>query len=240
MWFIVIANVIQLVSAAVDFISNTIKRRKTTIQLQIIGGVLDSTSDLLLQGFSGLVVDATDTICSTLNYRDQLTPRRQFLLVMATVVLIPFVNNLGVIGLLPLLSTVFFTCTARTRDPYSFKLINALSFLPWVVYDFSIEAYVSMVGDILSIVLCVVAAIRIKRREDKAERRKARKRELMRERRRRERERRLREARLKRISAKLATLKGNKRKRTSARRSRAATPSKKQRRVKRPQRALRA
>lgn len=240
MWFIVIANVIQLVSAAVDFISNTIKRRKTTIQLQIISGVLDSTSDLLLQGFSGLVVDATDTICSALNYRDQLTPRRQFLLVMATVVLIPFVNNLGVIGLLPLLSTVFFTCTARTRDPYSFKLINALSFLPWVVYDFSIEAYVSMVGDILSIVLCVVAAIRIKRREDKAERRKARKRELMRERRRRERERRLREARLKRISAKLATLKGNKRKRTSARRSRAATPSKKQRRVKRPQRALRA
>ena len=78
MWLIVIANVIQLVSAAVDFISNTIKRRKTTIQLQIISGVLDSTSDLLLQGFSGLVVDATDTICSALNYRDQLTPRRQF------------------------------------------------------------------------------------------------------------------------------------------------------------------
>lgn len=212
MWIVVIANIVQLLSAAVEFISNTIKRRKTTIKLQIVSRVLDSTTDILLQGYSGLVVDAADAVRNTLNYRDQLTPRRQFLLVIATITLIPFVNNLGVIGLLPLLATVFFTCTARTRDPYKFKLINALNFLPWVVYDFTIQAYVSMAGDILSIVLCVVAAIRIKRREDKAERRKARKRELAREARRRERERKLREARLQKLSQKLTKLTPAKRK----------------------------
>ena len=134
MWFTVIANVIQLVSAAVEFVSNTLKRRRTTIKLQIVSRVLDTTSDFLLQGFSGMVVDAADAIRNILNYRDQLTPRRQFLLVMATVVLIPFVNNLGIIGLLPLLSTVFFTCTARTRDPYKFNApatpINSSSSTP--------------------------------------------------------------------------------------------------------------
>ena len=212
MWIVVIANVVQLLSAAVEFISNTIKRRKTTIKLQIVSRVLDSTTDILLQGYSGLVVDAADAIRNTLNYRDQLTPRRQFLLVIATITLIPFVNNLGIIGLLPLLATVFFTCTARTRDPYKFKLINALNFLPWVVYDFTIQAYVSMAGDILSIVLCVIAAIRINRREDKEERRKARKRELAREARRRERERKLREARLQKLSQKLTKLTPAKRK----------------------------
>lgn len=212
MWIVVIANIVQLLSAAVEFISNTIKRRKTTIKLQIVSRVLDSTTDILLQGYSGLVVDAADAIRNTLNYRDQLTPRRQFLLVIATITLIPFVNNLGIIGLLPLLATVFFTCTARTRDPYKFKLINALNFLPWVVYDFTIQAYVSMAGDILSIVLCVIAAIRIKRREDKEERRKARKRELAREARRRERERKLREARLQKLSQKLTKLTPAKRK----------------------------
>ena len=212
MWIVVIANIVQLLSAAVEFISNTIKRRKTTIKLQIVSRVLDSTTDILLQGYSGLVVDAADAIRNTLNYRDQLTPRRQFLLVIATITLIPFVNNLGIIGLLPLLATVFFTCTARTRDPYKFKLINALNFLPWVVYDFTIQAYVSMAGDILSIVLCVIAAIRIKRREDKEERRKARKRELAREARRRERERKLREARLQKLSQKLTKLTPTKRK----------------------------
>ena len=212
MWIVVIANIVQLLSAAVEFISNTIKRRKTTIKLQIVSRVLDSTTDILLQGYSGLVVDAADAIRNTLNYRDQLTPRRQFLLVIATITLIPFVNNLGIIGLLPLLATVFFTCTARTRDPYKFKLINALNFLPWVVYDFTIQAYVSMAGDILSIILCVIAAIRIKRREDKEERRKARKRELAREARRRERERKLREARLQKLSQKLTKLTPAKRK----------------------------
>ena len=212
MWIVVIANIVQLLSAAIEFISNTIKRRKTTIKLQIVSRVLDSTTDILLQGYSGLIVDAADAIRNTLNYRDQLTPRRQFLLVIATITLIPFVNNLGIIGLLPLLATVFFTCTARTRDPYKFKLINALNFLPWVVYDFTIQAYVSMAGDILSIVLCVIAAIRIKRREDKEERRKARKRELAREARRRERERKLREARLQKLSQKLTKLTPAKRK----------------------------
>lgn len=231
MWFTVIANVIQLVSAAVEFVSNTLKRRRTTIKLQIVSRVLDTTSDFLLQGFSGMVVDAADAIRNILNYRDQLTPRRQFLLVMATVALIPFVNNLGIIGLLPLLSTVFFTCTARTRDPYKFKLINALNFLPWVVYDFTIDAYVSMAGDIFSIILCVVAAIRIKRREDKVEKRKARKRELMREKRRREREQKRREERLQRISAKLATLKSSKRKRRSNRSPKRTTPLKANKRI---------
>lgn len=206
MWNVVLANAIALVSAAVEFISNTIKHRKTTIRLQIVSRTLDVTTDFLLSGFSGLVVDGADAIRNVLNFHDQLTPRRQFLLVMGTIVLIPFVNNLGVIGLLPLISTVFFTCTAHTKDPFKFKMINAIEFLPWVVYDFTIQSYVSMAGDILSIVLCVIAAIRIKRREDKAEKRKLEARERARRARQRKKEQAAREARLRRISASLTAL----------------------------------
>lgn len=206
MWIIVIANAIALVSAAIEFTSNTIKRRKTTIKLQIVSRTLDATTDLLLSGFSGLVVDAADAVRNALNYKDKLTPHRQFLLVLATIVLIPFVNNLGIIGLLPLLATVFFTLTAHTRDPFKFKLINAINFLPWVVYDFTIHSYVSMAGDILSILLCVVAAFRIKRREDKAEKRRLAARERARRARQLQKERAAREARLQRLSAKLTTI----------------------------------
>ena len=224
MWNVVLANVIQLFSQAIEFTSNSTKRRKTTIRLQIASRTLDSLTDALLMGFSGLVVDMADAIRNVLNYRGKLTPHRQFLLVVATMVLIPIVNNYGVIGLLPLLSTVFFTLTAGTKDPFKYKLINAINFLPWVVYDFTIQSYVSMAGDIVSILLCVFAAIRIKRREDKLERRKARARERARQARQAKKARERRAAHVERLSAWLApaTTRKNTTARQKSRRSSAA------------------
>ena len=225
MWNVVLANVIQLFSQAIEFTSNSTKRRKTTIRLQIASRTLDSLTDALLMGFSGLVVDMADAIRNVLNYRGKLTPHRQFLLVVATMVLIPIVNNYGVIGLLPLLSTTFFTLTAGTKDPFKYKLINAINFLPWVVYDFTIQSYVSMAGDIVSVLLCVFAAIRIKRREDKLERRKARARERARQARQAKKARERRAAHIERLStwlAPAATTRKNTAARQKSRRSSAA------------------
>ena len=74
---------------------------------------------------------------------------------------IPF-NNLGFIGLLPLISNVVYILFMHFKNVVHFKLLITFNTLCWLIYDFSIKSYTSALFDFLTIVATFIAIYQIK------------------------------------------------------------------------------
>ena len=61
-------------------------------------------------------------------------------------------NNLGLLGLLPMISTVTYIWLMNIKDVCKFKLLIAFTMLLWFIYDIMIKSYTSSVFDFVSMI----------------------------------------------------------------------------------------
>ena len=71
-------------------------------------------------------------------------------------------NNLGYIGLLPLISTVSYIWLMNIKDVRKFKLLIIFTMLMWLIYDVVIKSYTSAIFDFMSIIANMLTLLQIK------------------------------------------------------------------------------
>ena len=71
-------------------------------------------------------------------------------------------NNLGYVGLLPLISTVTYIWLMNIKNVKNFKLLIAFTMLMWFIYDLVIKSYTSAIFDFMNIVANIVTIFQIK------------------------------------------------------------------------------
>ena len=73
-------------------------------------------------------------------------------------------NNLGLLGFLPLISTVVYIILMDMKDVVKFKYLIIFTMILWFVYDLYIKSYTSACFDFMTIVVSIVSIIQIKRK----------------------------------------------------------------------------
>ena len=71
-------------------------------------------------------------------------------------------NNLGYIGLLPLISTVSYIWLMNIKDVRKFKLLIIFTMLMWLIYDVVIKSYTSAIFDFMNIIANMLTLLQIK------------------------------------------------------------------------------
>ena len=61
-------------------------------------------------------------------------------------------NDQGWLGLIPVVVCTVYILLMDMKDPIKFKLLVTLSFLPWLVYYFAIQAYVGAIFDAATVI----------------------------------------------------------------------------------------
>ncbi|MBR3049191.1 MAG: YgjV family protein, partial [Bacilli bacterium] len=74
-------------------------------------------------------------------------------------------NNLGIIGLLPLISTVTYLWLMNIKDVIKFKYLMCFTMILWLIYDFSIKSYTSSIFDLFTIISNIIAIVQLKYRK---------------------------------------------------------------------------
>ncbi len=141
--------------------SGLIRKKEKIIYIQTIQILLFVISNLVLGGITGAITNAFACIRNILFYKNKLGNKEKILLVIITSVFSLFFNNLGLWGLLPLISTVVYTLLIDLKDVVKFKILVITTVILWFIYDIYIQSYTSAIFDFMTIVTNTIAIYKL-------------------------------------------------------------------------------
>ena len=161
---VVIGNIIALIASILMVLAGLQKKKKKILFIQIIQIALSVISNLVLGGYTGAIINALSCVRDILCYKDKMGTKEKIIIIILAVGLSLAFNNLGWIGLLPLIATVVYISFMNTKDVVKFKLLIIFSMVMWLIYDLYIKSYTSGVFDFMSVIANIVAIWQIKRK----------------------------------------------------------------------------
>ena len=164
MSYIIIGNIIALIASLVMVYSGILKQKKKILYAQTIQIGLFILSNLLLGGITGAIINIFSCVRNILCYRDKLDLKAKVILILLSVTISIMFNNLGFIGLLPVISTVTYIILMNTKDIIKFKWLNVFTMFTWLIYDLVIKSYTSAIFDFMGIIANVISIIQISRK----------------------------------------------------------------------------
>ena len=162
---IVIGNIIALIASIIMVYSGYLKEKKKILYTQTIQIGLSVLSNIILGGITGAIINVISCIRNILCYKEKLNNVAKFILIVLATVLSLCFNNLGLIGLLPLISTITYVLLMNIKDVIKYKYLNIFTMIIWLIYDLYIKSYTSACFDFMNIVANIVSIIQIKNKK---------------------------------------------------------------------------
>lgn len=160
---VLIANAIALIASLLMVYTGYIKKKEKILFFQTIQIGLSVISNLILGGITGAIINALGLIRNILCYKEKLNKIAQIILIILSILLGVYFNNLALIGLLPIISNVVYIVFMNIKDVIKFKYLIIFTMTMWLVYDIYIMSYTSAVFDLGTMIANIIAVIQIKR-----------------------------------------------------------------------------
>ena len=141
---IIIGNIIALIASILMIFVSSSKNKKKILIYQTVQVALLTLSTLILGGIAGAIINAITII------------RNIFIISISIIVLSLAFNNLGYIGLLPLISTVLYTMSINTKSTIKLKSMILLNMICWGIYDFIIMSYTSAIFEFIATITSII------------------------------------------------------------------------------------
>ena len=160
--YLVIGNLIALIASILMLYSGYIKKKQKIILVQTIQIGLSVLSNIVLGGITGAIINALSLIRNILCYKDKLNKIWKVVLILLSAILTLTFNNLGLVGLLPLVSTIAYIWLMDIKDVIKFKYLIVFTMTMWLIYDI-IMSYTAAIFDLGTIIANIISIIQIKK-----------------------------------------------------------------------------
>lgn len=161
---LICGNIVALIASILMLISGIVKNRKKIIYIQTLQILTFALSDLILGGYTGTVINLISLVRNYWCYKDKLNNTKKAILIILSITFSLIFNNLGSLGLLPLISTVVYTCFMDVKNTIKLKLLIIFTMILWLIYDSFIKSYTSAIFDFFSIIANVVTIYQLYRK----------------------------------------------------------------------------
>ncbi len=163
---IIIGNIIALIASLLMVYSGIIKQKKKILYVQTIQIGLSVVSNMVLGGIVGAIINALSCIRNILCYKDKLGLKEKIVItILATFLSIRF-NNLGLIGMLPLISTITYLWLMNIKNVIKFKGLIIFTMILWLIYDLTIKSYSSAVFDLMTVITNTYTIIKLSKKSN--------------------------------------------------------------------------
>lgn len=154
-------NLVALLASLLMVYAGIVKNKKKILFFQIIQILLSAISNLILGGITGAIINCISCFRDILCYYDKLKLKEKIIIILVSALLSISFNNLGIIGFLPVLSLLVYTCYMDTKDIIKFKILIVFSMTVWLIYDLYIKAYIFAMFDFFSLLTNIFSIINI-------------------------------------------------------------------------------
>lgn len=166
MIYIIIGNIIAFIACSIMVYSGYLKQKNKILYAQTTELILAVISNIFLGGITGAIVNALGCIRNILCYKEKLNNMAKFIIIAIVAILSLSFNNLGFIGILPVISMIIYIVFMNVKDVVKFKFLIIISMILWLVYDAYIKSYISVSFDFMNIVVNIISIIQIKKNID--------------------------------------------------------------------------
>ena len=157
--YLIIGNIFSLFSALCIAISVIKKSKKDFMYWQIGDALFGTFANVALYAYAALVISIICFVRNLLSYKNKLTKNITIILLVISVIVGLYANNLGLIGLLPIIASASYTiCIYITKTEQQMRWALAINLLMWFVHNIYVQAYPSVIADI---VLCFWTLVQI-------------------------------------------------------------------------------
>lgn len=159
---IIIGNFIAVIASLLMVYTGFIKNKKKILYIQTIEISLFVISNVILGGITGAINNAITCIRNILCYKNKLGLKEKILIIILASILTIFFNNIGIIGLLPLIALILYTSFMNIQDIIKFKILLIINSAIWLIYDIYVNLYTSAIFDLATIIANIISIIQIK------------------------------------------------------------------------------
>lgn len=159
---LILGNVVALLGSLLMVYTGLIKKKQKIILFQTIQIGLFVLSNIILGGITGAIINALSMIRNILCYKNKLGLKEKIIITILSIVLSLSFNNLGIIGLLPVISTVTYIWLINIKNVSKFKILILFTMILWFIYDMTIKSYTSAFFDFMNICANIISIILIK------------------------------------------------------------------------------
>lgn len=147
---LLIGNLFSLLSSICIAVS-VIKRSKKDFMLWQIGDTFwGMLTNVTLNAQAALMISIVCFIRNLLSYKNRLTGTITAFLLVLSVFLGAWANNLGLIGWLPIVASAGYTfCIYLTKNEQQMRYALLLNMALWFVHNFYVQAYPSALSNVL-------------------------------------------------------------------------------------------
>lgn len=161
---IIIGNMIALIASLLMVYTGIIKKKEKIIYFQTVQIILSIISNIILGGITGAIINGISCIRNILYYKNKLRVLEKLIIIILSIILSLLFNNLGIIGLLPLISIVMYTILIDIKDVIKFKVLIIFTMIMWFIYDITIKSYTASFFDFSTIIINIIAILELKYR----------------------------------------------------------------------------
>ncbi len=128
-----------------------LRTKKSILTAQSVQCLIMGLGNLILGGMTGFMANMVTIARNLFCLKKELTvPFKLTFIALQLALGVPF-NNLGVIGLLPVLAACLFTWFMDTKSEIVLKILIITAQVMWLVFDATIRNYVSVTMDVFTI-----------------------------------------------------------------------------------------
>ena len=143
---LILGNLFSLAASLCTGMS-VIKKSKTDFMYWQVGNTLFAIlTNLALFSFTGMTTNSVSLVRNIFAYKNKLTVRLTFVLLVISIGLGLWLNNRGIIGLLPVFSSACYTiCVYITKNEQQLRYALIGDLTLWSIYYLYIQAYPSVI-----------------------------------------------------------------------------------------------
>lgn len=156
---LILGNIFSLLSAICLAVSVLKKNKNDLIWWQIVDVVFCILSNIALYTYAALTTNSIALIRNILAYKNKLTKKITWILLILCIIAGFWANNRGLIGLFPIIASATYTIFIFiTKNEQQMRWALTSNLILWFIHDIYVQAYPSALTDI---VLCVWTFIQI-------------------------------------------------------------------------------
>lgn len=162
---LIIGNLCNLLAMGANALSSTRKTAKGVLRVQNLSQLMYFITAIVLRGYSAAVQNVVSILRNLAAIRDIKSKAVEWILTAAGVILGIVFNNMGLIGLLPVLGNLQYTLSIfRFKDnERALKMSFLISTVAYVIFNVAIRNYVGAVCDLTVVVTTAVALLKGKK-----------------------------------------------------------------------------
>lgn len=161
-----IVNIVSVISIFLFIISVQFKNKKDILIIQTLSSICYMIVYFLLKAYSGATIELVEQTKNIVfieyekNNKD--IPLLVLLLFIGLLIIITILTYNGLNSIMPLIIYILYFLSSYFKNPKTIRTTMILCAIIWMLYNYSIGAYLMIIGNILEIISAVISLIRYK------------------------------------------------------------------------------